>query len=178
MLPKRPERHRVFVWNPKFKTRQEDSYQLEDYQIGHQLHQQIAEDIQNGRQPQRGTVIDAFLRKGRFDLDPPQGAFRSLRAFLKRARESDLHQDPISTEDARLLALVDERCDRTGWISKNKKRYYTRDWLQYSEYPPEGDCRQWNLLHAKGLYERLARLQVSTIHQGVSKSKQPMDVYR
>ena len=109
------------------------------------------------------SIIDAFLKERRFDLEPPENICIALRHFLEQASESDLRQDPVDDENARLLALVDERCDRTGWKDHTSKLIHSRDWTRYAEYPPPGECQQRALLNACGLYKKLGITDVGCL---------------
>ena len=142
--------NRVYVWDTKFETRQQESYHMDQTQIGRQ-------------QSSPESIVESFLRQRRFDLEPPENVCVALRQFLEQANEDDLQRDPSvgEVENARLLALIDERCDRTGWKDYRSKLVYTRDWPQYARYPPTGECQQREMLNARGLYQRLGIPNVS-----------------
>ncbi|MCJ1308189.1 hypothetical protein MMC25_001841 [Agyrium rufum] len=138
-LPLRYFPNRVFVWDPKFTTKQESSYQLEKVQI--EDHAQIL----------GSSLLEVFLGAQKFDLAPPQYQSHRMRSFMKKVKLEDL----VNTASRSHLACIDERCDRTGWTGH--KQFYTRDWLQYTDYPPAGECQQRKLLSAQGLYTELRK---------------------
>ena len=143
---RRRARNRVFTWNPKFGMRQQKSYAMDRTQIG--------------RHRGQASIIETFFKESRFDLEPPQQSCLALRQFLEQADEDDLLREPVTVDEARILALVDERCDRTGWKDSSGQNFYSRDWLQYAQNPPAGDCLQQDIFHARGLYLKLEKPDV------------------
>ena len=141
-------RNRVYIWDSNFGIRQQQSYQLDQTQIGRQ-------------QSSQTSLVDTFFKERRFDLEPPENVCAALRHFLQQADESDLQQDSVAGDNARLLALVDERCDRTGWKDHSSRLRHTRDWAQYAQHPPPGECQQRALLNAHGLYNKFGIPNVS-----------------
>ena len=141
-FPRPYTRNRMDIWDSKFRTRRQEKYHMYGAQIGRQ------------RSPQT-SIVDSFLRERRFDLEPLENVCVDLRQFLQHANEDELLQSPVAGESAKLLALVDERCDRTGWKDYSSKLVHTRDWSQYAQRPPTGECQQREVVNAHGLHQKL-----------------------
>ena len=130
----------MFIWDKKFESRRRYAYRTEESSF----------EQRSGQ-----TTIDAFLSAKTSWLDPTDHNYISLRAFLGRADDVDLIRDPPFDQDNRLLALIDERRDTTGWIDINGEHHSARDWDGYASYPPEGKLRSADILNACNLYRKL-----------------------
>ena len=138
---RRPFRKNAYVWDSIFTSRQQQSYASDQRRIE--------------RQPGE-SIVHAFLRWERFGLDPPLYNFAALRNFLDKAKEADLLQQLAGPPYTPEIALIDDRCDRTGWRDTLDRHHAARDWNLYARYPPSGECQQSSLLTAKGLFQKLA----------------------
>lgn len=119
--------------------RQKQAYPLEDNRIEQQPSQ---------------SIVSVFLKENRSSLDPPQYNYTSLRLFLEKADEVDLLQNQPASQNSAYVALVDDRCDRTGWQDISKQYHSARNWDIYAQRPPPGDCQQSSLLSVGDLYRR------------------------
>ena len=137
----------VFVWNEKFKTR---------------LRKQHSSDRNKVEAQPSESIVTAFLKEQRSGLDPPQYQYTALRAFLDKANEADLVINPPAGPYALKVALVDDRCDRTGWQDVSGEHYPARNWDLYAPFPPPGDFQHLDLLNAGKLIER-CKANVSVI---------------
>ncbi|MCJ1387324.1 hypothetical protein MMC18_000166 [Xylographa bjoerkii] len=140
MTARRSYRDHVFVWDRKFETRQKQAYRAEESNL--RLH------------PDSSTIT-AFLHEQRSRLDPPDYNYVTLRAFLEQARDIDLIKDPPMAPDNRIIALLDERRDPTGWLDIFGDHHPARDWEGYASQPPEGEHRPMLILNACDLYRNL-----------------------
>ena len=105
-------------------------------------------------------MIDAFLTEQNSRLDPPHYAFAKPRGFLEEAKEEDLLANPTLPQHFQTLVLIHDRqstTDTTGWLDITGIHRLPRDWTGYSDYPPEGDKRDWKVLSAGDLYRKLSR---------------------
>ena len=119
--------------------RQRQSYPLEENRVEQQPPQ---------------SIVSIFLKEQKSGLDPPQYNYTALRLFLEKANEGDLLQNPPTSQNSTHVALVDDRCDRTGWQDISKQHHSARNWDIYARNPPSGDCQQLYLLNAGDLYRR------------------------
>ena len=138
---RRSIRNNVFVWDSNFTSRQQQSYASD--------HKRIV------RQPGE-SAADAFLNWERSGLCPPLYNYAALRELLDKAKETDLHLEPVASQYAPEVALVDDRCDRTGWKDIMDRHHAARDWNLYARYPPSEESQQSRLLNASGLFKLLA----------------------
>ena len=139
----------VFVWDKKFAVRQENAYIAERRLLK-------AEDNE--------TIITAFINQFGSWLDPPQYSYRALRDFLEKAidesgnPENILNTDPTPAPHSRILVLLDDRRDETGWHDAGGARHRARDWNSYAEgYPPQGESIECSMLNAGDLYRKQLR---------------------
>ncbi|MCJ1247183.1 hypothetical protein MMC30_004397 [Trapelia coarctata] len=146
-------RNQVFVWDRKFETRQKHAYRTEEGSLIQELDQ---------------TALTAFLHEKISRLDPPSHNHTNLQAFLSQVCDADLLRDPPLRQDTKIVALVDERCDNTGWLDVTGKRHAGRDWGGYVNYPPTGEVRPPEMLNAHDLYKKLqtstAKAESSELH--------------
>ena len=136
-IPVTRERRRVFEWHSRFGHRVRRAYAAEDRKLTPKAHQ---------------TIMDAFFAELASRLDPPQHNFTSLRKFLGKANDTDLHSQTSSASQG--LILLDDRRDNTGWLGTDAEVHSARDWDGYIEYPPEGENATVLLLDPQGLYRR------------------------
>ena len=135
-----------FVWDTKFNTRQIETYSALDATYA---------------EPDKSTIHD-FVRAQRFSLVPPQYNDIALQEFLEKATLEDLtgaNPSPVSAEP---IALIDDRCDSSGWQDANGIHHSARDWNGYSKHPPHGTSIYTKILSARELYERL-RMRVCMV---------------
>ena len=132
----RPDR---FIWDTKFTTRQFETYSALDAPY---------------TEPDEST-INNFIRAQRYSLVPPQYNDVALQEFLGKATLEDLTGASPSRASAEPIALIDDRCDSSGWQDANGIHHSARDWNGYSRHPPHGTNIYMKILSARQLYERL-----------------------
>lgn len=138
-LGRRRARDYVYVWNSKFKTRQEQAYREND-KLEPRAQQSLAE---------------LFILYGISALDPPLDyRYQTIRSFLDKADEAELVQSSTTGQYSSANALIDERHDPTGWKS-GENYHHSRDWDGYASYPPEGQNAHVDILAASSLYAKL-----------------------
>ena len=139
-LGRRRARDHVYIWNNKFKTRQEQAYRGEHNKLEPRAQQSLAE---------------LFILYGKLALDPPLDyRYQAIRSFLDKADEAELVQSSVNGQYSPANALIDERHDPTGWKSGGNY-HYSRNWDDYASYPPEGQNAYVNILAAGRLYAKL-----------------------
>ena len=135
-----------FIWDTKFTTRQFETYSVLN-----------APDTE----PDHGT-INRFIRAQRYSLVPPQYNDVALQEFLEKATLEDLTGPKPSRTSTEPIALIDDRCDSSGWQDANGIHHSARDWNGYSSHPPHGTSIYTKILSARELYERL-RMRVCIV---------------
>lgn len=133
-------RNHVFAWDRKFETRQKHAYRTEEDNLDQEPDQ---------------SALTVFLQEKVSRLDPPSHNYSNLKAFLSQACDEDLVKDPPLPRDTKIVALVDERCDNTGWLDVTGKHHAGRDWGGYVNYPPTGEVRPPEMFNACKLYKKL-----------------------
>lgn len=128
------------MWDRRFETRQKHAYRTEEDNL-----------IQEPDQ----TTLTVFLQEMQSRLDPPSHSYTKLQVFLSEARDEDLARDLPLPGDEKIVALVDERCDNTGWLDITGKHHAGRDWEGYVNYPPAGEVRSPEMFNACNLYKKL-----------------------
>ena len=125
----------ALVWDERFTTRQEQSYNSIDNRVN-----------------SGPDLIDAFLEPTSL-LDPPQYTYGALRSFLALA-------DPLALTDPNVLPqkniIFDDRKDPTVGNAA-AGTHFTRDWTSdfYQRQPPSGEYEWYRRLNVCELYARL-----------------------
>lgn len=130
----------AFVWDRGLAARQTIKYRAEDNKL-----------VPAGGQ----KIIDAFLGEQRSRLDPPHVSYIALRKFLESAGEVSWDKVPTPSSLDRLLVLLDDRRDGTGWQDINGAQHSPRNWDEYTNYPPRGEKRVSGLFNPKELHKKL-----------------------
>ena len=137
-----PLRENWFIWDKRYTERHPASYITEDAKLDPKNHQ---------------SIIEAFFNDSSLRLDPPDSSYAALRNFLSKVDEAVLRTVPFNQRHHTPLILLDQRRDTTGWRDIHSTEHRTRNWDDYSNYPPEGESIAFKAVNAGDLYRQLLR---------------------